>query len=41
VLTYIEAKQRQGKKIDTMRNNLDGDVSFNKFVKMFDILLCF
>ena len=24
-----------------MRNNLDGDVSFNKFVKMFDILLYF
>jgi len=22
-----------------MRNNLDGDVSFNKFAKMFDILL--
>jgi len=25
--------------VGTMRNNLDGDASFNKFVKMFDILL--
>jgi len=33
VLAYIEAKQTQCKKIDTMRNNLDGYVSFNKFVK--------
>jgi len=28
-LAYIEAKQTQGKKsVDTMRNNLDGDVFF-------------
>ena len=32
-------KRKASKSVDTMRNNLDGDVSFNKFVKMFDSLL--
>jgi len=42
VLAYIEEKQTQGKKISRHDcNNLNGDVSFNKFVKMFDILLYF
>jgi len=35
MLAYIEAKQTQGKKIS--RTNF----SFNKFVKIFDILLYF
>jgi len=34
-------KRKARKSVDTMRNNLDGDVSFNKFVKMFDISLYF
>jgi len=34
-------KRKARKSFDTIRNNLDGDVSFNKFVKMFDILLYF
>ena len=44
MLAYIEEKQTQRKarkSVDTIRNNLNGDVSFNKFVKMFDILLYF
>ena len=34
-------KRKARKSVDTVRNNLDSDVSFEKFVKMFDILLYF
>jgi len=34
-------KRKARKAVDIMRNNLDGDVSLNTFVKMFDILLYF
>jgi len=34
-------KRKARKSVDAIRNNLDGDVSFNKFVKVFDILLYF
>ena len=32
-------KRKTSKSVDAMRYNLDGDISFNRFVKMFDILL--
>jgi len=44
VLAYTVLKQNKHKarkSVDTMRNHLDGDVSFNKFVQMFDISLYF
>jgi len=42
VLTYIEENKRKARKsVDTMRKNLDGDVSFTKFVEIFHILLYF
>jgi len=34
-------KCKARKSVDTMDSNLDGDVSFTKFVTMFDILLYF
>ena len=42
MLAYIKQNERKARKsVDTIRNNLNGDVSFNKFFEMFDILLYF